>query len=190
MSSTAQSSLALPARAARLGLVVTLGLSLAGCATVRDSRINPFNWFGSETVITRAPDGAETGPAPETNPLIPERSSAASIFRDESPARYTGTLVSEVTELRVERAPGGAVIRASGVAASLGAFDVRLIPVETASPETLRFELRARQADSTRGRGTPAARSVTVAISLSDQSLAFVRTIEVAAAQNERSVRR
>jgi hypothetical protein len=168
-----------------LGLVILLA-SLTGCASVRDSRANPFNWFGGgDPVIVRTD---EVGPEPAVNPLIPER--RASIFRNNSARAYSGTLVSQVTELQVERLPGASVIRATGIASSLGAFDVRLIPVESAQEETLRFELRARQAASTRGQGTEAARTVTVALSLSDQTLAAIRTIEVVSEQNQRSVRR
>ena len=34
---------------ATLIMVIAVALSLAGCAKIRDSKINPFNWFGRTT---------------------------------------------------------------------------------------------------------------------------------------------
>lgn len=180
-------------RAAALGGLV---LALSGCATIRDSRANPFNWFAGEApALERAEtdaDGAESetaGAAPaEVNPLIPQR--RESIFRNDDAEVYRGTRVPEVTGLAVDAVPGGAVIRATGTAASLGAFDVRLTAVETGDPSLLRLELRALQPAATAGEGTARARTVTAALGLTDQALAQVRRIEVVARDNARSVRR
>ena len=169
---------------ARLASVSVLLVSLAGCGAIRDSRANPFNWFGGERSAPRTQAQVDAA----VNPLIPAR--RASIFRSEQDDAYRGTLVGTVTELSVERAPGGAVIRATGVAVALGAFDPRLVEVETETPDVLRYELRALQPGSNRGQGTETARSVTVAVGISDQALAPVRVIEVVGAQNERSLRR
>ncbi|MEL6453077.1 MAG: hypothetical protein AAFQ19_17640, partial [Pseudomonadota bacterium] len=48
--------------------LLTAALILSACAAVRDSRVNPFNWFGrgqSEPVVQTT--------AEEVNPLIPNR---------------------------------------------------------------------------------------------------------------------
>ena len=42
-------------------------LLVSACGTVRDSRINPLNWFGPARSV-------EAAPAESTNPLIPQRS--------------------------------------------------------------------------------------------------------------------
>ena len=79
---------------ARAVIAAVLVLSTAvGCARVSDSRLNPFNWFGGSTESTGlAPDGG---------------------FAEIAPDRRN--LVDQVTQLRVERTPGGAVIRATGL---------------------------------------------------------------------------
>ena len=61
---------------------------VAGCATVSESRLNPFNWFGrseSSAVVTQSPNADPRN------------------------------LVSQVVSLRVEQVPGGAIIHATGL---------------------------------------------------------------------------
>ena len=65
-------------------LVLLVGL-LSGCATVRESRFNPFNWFGSDE----------------------ESLSPIDVENERRP------LVAEITSLVVERTPGGAIVRAN-----------------------------------------------------------------------------
>lgn len=162
-------------------LVVSAAL-LSACGAARESRLNPFNWFGRG-----APEAvtAETGAA---NPLLPRRA-AVSVFRRETEERYDGRLVGELTEVLVERRPGGAILRATGVADVLGSFDVRLVPVpEETDAGTLTFELRAVPAGP-RG-GSAQARTLTAALALSDAQLREVRTIRVKSARNVLSSRR
>lgn len=172
------------ARGLRWGLLSVLTLALAGC----DSRANPMNWFGNnDAVIVRS---EEAGPEPEANPLIPNsRSTILRSITSDGNQAYSGTLVAQVSDVQIERAPGISVVRVTGVARSLGAFDVRLIPVTPPDNTTLRLELRARQPSDTVGQGTETARRVTTAFSLTDQTLAFVRNIEVVSQQNTRSIR-
>jgi hypothetical protein len=162
------------------GLVVA-ALVLGGCAGVRDSRLNPFNWFGrAEPAPVVA---SETG----VNPLIPRR--RASIFRDDEPEVYAGAPVQRITDLAVERRPGGAIVRATGVAARLGPWEVRMVPTETAGPAgELTFTLRAYL--QRLPFGTEAARTLTAAVFLSDQDLAGVSSIRVLGAENALAVRR
>ncbi|WP_425039091.1 hypothetical protein [Primorskyibacter sp. S187A] len=164
-------------------LIASLILATAaGCARVRDSNINPLNWFGRSS-------SAPVTTSENTNPLIPAR--RASVFQSEEDRVYRGTLVGNVTDLRIEQVQGGAVIKATGVATSLGAFDVRLVRDEADSDgSTLTFEMRALQPSAGRGRGTEQSRTVTVATNLSTQDLLGVRTIRVVSASNVRSSRR
>ncbi|MGX9354025.1 hypothetical protein ACS3SW_02345 [Roseobacteraceae bacterium S113] len=166
----------------RLIFAIAILAMVSGCARVRDSAANPFNWFGQSRSAPVVSD--DTGAA---NPLIPRRRS--SVFTSEADTSYQGALVSEVTELRVDRAPGGAIVKASGTSETLGAFDVRLVRDRAASSGgTLVYELRA--LSSSKARGSTSARSVTAAVSLSNQALAGISTIQVKSASNVRTVRR
>lgn len=107
-----------------LSALLISSMALGGCAAVRDSRVNPFNWFGgsrSEAVAT-APTEAST------NPLIPAQ--RAGLFARKRAEReiYLGTPIDTVSDLVIERVPGGAIIRATGVSQSQGLYEVRLTP--------------------------------------------------------------
>ncbi len=157
-------------------------LVLTGCGT----NLNPLNWFGGGTSEPRAPV------AENDNPLIPERTGLFSSRRDRL-AVYNGTAVETVTDLTVERVPGGAIIRATGVAAVQGIYDVRLTPAnEDEVPEDgiLTYRLEAlRSADGARA-GTPASREVTAARKVTDRQLAGVSRIRVEGVTNAQVSRR
>lgn len=163
-------------------LLIVAAMVLTGCATISESRFNPINWFGqsrSEPVTTEAG---------ETNPLIPRR--RASIFFGERDAAYRGRPVGEVSELLVERRPGGAIIRVEGIADRVGPFDVRLTRDEAESDaQTLTLTLRALQQAGPRNTG-PLARRVMAAVWITDQDLRGIRTIRVKGERNIRTVRR
>lgn len=163
------------------GILLVSAFVLSSCGSVRESRINPFNWFGSsETVETEAE---------EVNPLIPrERQSLLSAPVTD----YAGTLVSDVSSLRIERVAGGAVVRVAGVTATQGAFDVRLQPDnEDLLPEkgVLTFSLLALQPPGFR-QGPARSREVTAAAFLTDQQLSAIRTIRVVGANKTLQSRR
>jgi len=163
-----------------ISVLVLSALVLTSCSAVRDSRMNPFNWFGrSESV----PVATETA----VNPLIPKRS--ASIFRQERDDSYRGTNIGEVTGLVIERRPGGAIIRATGVADAQGAFDLRLVKVDEESDgTTLTYAMRGLQPSG--AQGAVASRTHTVAVWVTDNDLLGVRTIQVRGDRNIRSTRR
>lgn len=95
-------------------------LILSACGTA----LNPANWFGrgqSEPVATV--------PQEEVNPLIPDRDRASfNLFGFNDEEEYMGSPIEVVSDLVIERVPGGAMIRASGISSFQGAFDVRLTP--------------------------------------------------------------
>ncbi|MFZ5961715.1 hypothetical protein ACOXXX_02085 [Thalassococcus sp. BH17M4-6] len=166
-----------------LSVLVISALVLTSCGTVRESRLNPFNWFGrstSEPVQT-------TTSAAARNPLIPAsggRGLRGLIGIGQEDEVYAAPPIAEVSELLIERRIGGAIIRATGVADRVGPFDVRLIPDEAASTGgTLSYTLRAKQQPGPRSTGE-LARMVTVAVWLSDQDLAGIREIRVAGRTN------
>lgn len=159
--------------------VLVSALALPGCSAIRDSRVNPANWFGKSRV-----EVVNSGP---TNPLLPRKSRLA---RPESV--YQGRPVQQIIALKVERTAGGAVVRVTGLSATLGAYDVRLQPVENAEENTRTLEYTLSAAYSERSRPTAPAtsREVVAAVFVSDDELEGVRTIRVTGATNARSVRR
>lgn len=163
-----------------LSVLLVSALIVTSCGTVRDSRFNPLNWFGRST--------AEPATASkDVNPLIPRR--RASIFRTERDESYRGWEVGEVTALVVERRPGGAIVRATGVTDYQGPFELKLIKVEEQSDEdTLTYALRAYQPREAVG-GTRS-RTVTAALWLTDNELFGIREIRVLAERNSRVTRR
>ncbi len=163
-------------------LVSTLVLS--ACGGFRDSRVNPFNWFGrGEPAPTTLPEGVE-------NPLIPTRTGlfSSSVDRD----AYLGQPVDTVSDLTVERVPGGAIIRVTGLAATQGVYDVRLTPAtedEAVVDGVLAYRLEGLRRGGT-PQGAPATREVVVARKVTDQTLAGARTIRVEGARNALQARR
>lgn len=160
---------------------LVMATSLAGCASVRDSAVNPFNWFGESRSVVVTP--ADSG----VNTLIPER---RAFFGKRDAPPYPGDLVEQVTELHIRRLAGGALVEVSGVLTSIEGYDVRLVEIEDADPATLSYEFRAIQPRYGRGVGTAHARAVTAAVQLTEQELAGVRRIRVVAQGNIRTATR
>lgn len=162
-------------------------LALGACGFVRDSAFNPANWFGRSTSV--AAQAADTTPV---NPLIPKR---AGFFArlGAAEAVYNGQPFDEITNLTVERVQGGAVIRATGLAARQGVYSVRLTPPtedETPVDGVLTYRLEGVAPDQATPVGGPATREVTAARKITDQMLAGVRTIRVEGVRNAQVVRR
>lgn len=162
-------------------ILILSATMLTSCGGFSESRLNPFNWFGRSV-------SEPVDPNAKVNPLIPARKKA-SIFRSKQEEAYAGSRVGEVTELLIERRPGGAVIRATGVADRQGPFDVRMTQLDAETDaNTLTYEFRAYQAPGPRGGDL--SRTVTAAVWLTDNELAGIRTIRVLGARNARSSRR
>lgn len=149
--------------------------------------LSACGWFGGGSQSDSAPVTAQS-----TNPLIPESTSIFSRNPDVSTS-YAGRPIDTVSALNVDRVPGGAIIRATGIASVQGVFEAQLTP---ANPEelpeggVLTYRLEGVHPANPRGIGTPATRQITVARYVSDSQLAGVRTIRVEAAQNARDARR
>lgn len=152
-----------------MGLLV-LTLALPGCARLRDSKVNPFNWFGrSKPVATQTVES-----------VVPGRPADGRI------------LIAEVTDLDVARQPGGAIVRASGLPPTQGWWDAELVAENGGRPVdgvmTYRFVIAA-PLKATRT-STPQSRELTAAAYLSDVKLAEIREIVVVGATNSRASRR
>lgn len=140
-------------------------LALSACGTVRESRINPFNWFGkSEPTEQVAPLATK---APDARPLV-----------------------HTLSELTVERYSTGAIIRATGVNDAQGWWDADLVEVATDDPTQLVYDFRIKPPGRETPVGTPRSREVTAAASVSANKLAKVSRITVQGLTNARSTGR
>ncbi len=172
----------------KLTILVLVGVLTTGaCST----RLNPFNWFdGGRSEPVQAPREVE-----ETNPLIPERERVRLNlfgFRDKD-EEYPGGPVDQVSGLVIERVPGGAVIRATGLPDYQGAYGVRLEPAnedEVPVDGVLTYRLEVIRPDRARVGGSEPLRRVTVARRVTDNQLAGVRTIRVEGLRNAQTSRR
>lgn len=168
-------------------LVATL--TVTACGTIRDSRVNPFNWFGTSQSepVQRAPEAV-------ANPLIPERAPRGLFRRARDAAEaYTGTPVDQVSGLVIEQVPGGAIIRATGISSFDSPFGVQLTPTtEDADPVdgVLTYRLEAERPRNADQRTSTQVRTVTAAVRLSDIELAGVRTIRVEGVRNAQTTSR
>ena len=145
--------------------VVTAAV-LVGCGRVSESRLNPFNWFGGDRETVEA--------TPDTS---------AEIRND--------VLIAQVLSLKVEPAPGGAIISTMGLAETQGFWEAVLVPVPPqAGNRGLTFEFRVKQPLTAAPVGANAAREVLAGTFLSTQALGDARTITIVAGQNRRSVSR
>ncbi|APE43266.1 hypothetical protein BOO69_07425 [Sulfitobacter alexandrii] len=168
-----------------LTLFAALSLTLSACGAIRDSRVNPFNWFGqSRSVATTAPES--------TNPLIPRSNGFFSRGRANEEI-YLGRPFEQVTDLTVERVPGGAIIRATGLAARQGIYAVQLTPAnEDEEPVNgvLTYRLEGVRPKANTPVGTVPTREVTAGRKLTDQQLRNVDVIRVEGALNAQETRR
>ena len=167
--------------------VLIASFLLTGCATVRDSRLNPFNWFGRAQPVALQEDPRAT------NPLIPRRGGLFGNSRQRYLAQDLTTPIASVTNLTVERVPGGAIVRATGVDQAQGAFNVQLVPEteeELPVDGVLAYTLERQRPETPRPVGPVQTREVVVARKLTDQQLRGVSSIRVTATQNALAVRR
>lgn len=145
---------------------LALGLTLAGCGTVRDSRLNPFNWFG----------GSEEA---EPQAALPD-----------APADRRA-LVDSVVGLAVERMQGGVIIRATGLPPTQGFWDAELVARPVAGGEIV-YDFRVFPPVTDEPVSTPQSRVIEVATFLSDFRMESegIRQITVQGAANARTSRR
>ena len=157
-------------------------LALPGCGgSSGGSAYNPLNWFGKSRNETVAPEAK--------NALIPKKSG----LRREQ-AAPEGVAVAQILALAIEPAAGGAILRVTGLAPTLGASDVRLVPefdLEIDGPlQTLQYSLKTEYSTRSRPAAPQRSSELTAAVFLSDEDLEGVREIRVSGAENARSVRR
>jgi hypothetical protein len=151
--------------AGRSIVAVVLVATLAGCGAMSESRLNPMNWFGRTTAVETDTTNVAEDPRP---------------------------LVSQLTDLRLEKVPGGAIVRATGLPPRQGYFDAALVPMNGGVPVdgVLAFQFRVAPPLEPTAPGTPQSREVIVGLFVTDQTLAATRTVRVSAAGNALAVRR
>lgn len=167
-----------------LSVLLVTSLVLSACGW-RDSRLNPGNWFDKSEPV-------ETGTTEPVNPLIPAGGGSTGIFKRPE-AQDSSVAIPTITDLAIERTPSGAIIRATGEAARLGAYGAHLrleSDEEAAEAGVLEYSFRVSYPESATPQGTAHARKVVVARSLNKGDLEGVRVIRVVAAQNARESRR
>ena len=162
-----------------ISVLLISSVLLAGCG---QSRLNPLNWFGRSQEVVGDTQARDNSPK---NPLIPKKSALA-----RKDPIYRGQLVAVIRQIKIEPVPGGAILRATGLADRQGQWDVKLQPLNDGVAEAgkLSFDMLAVPSSDTVG--TERSRLLTVATYLTDQDLAGVRQIEVLGAQNAHVSRR
>lgn len=145
-------------------LVVTL--AVAGCGRIRDSRLNPFNWFG----------GSRSEPREQVSAL------EAGMVRKADPRQ----MVAQVTALAIDRTPNGAIVQAAGLPPTQGYWDAALVADSDPVDGVLTYRLVVAQPKTPRPASTPQSREVTAAVFLSNAKLAEISKIVVQGVQNSR----
>jgi len=146
--------------------VMALVLFTSACGGFRQSRFNPLNWFG----------GAE-----------PAAAAAPSVVDREDPRALAG----QITALKVEPMPGGAIVRATAVMPTQGWWEAELVPVEKEPVDgRMVYEFRTFPPVTQADISTPQSRSITAAVFLSDIRLSQIASVTVQGATNGLTARR
>lgn len=144
--------------------LLCLCVALAGCGGMRDSKLNPFNWFGRSEEVQKV--------------ALPK-----------APQDRRG-LVQQVLTLNVEETSGGAIIRATGLPPTQGYWDAELVALPLDESGRLVLEFRIFPPIEKANVGTPPSREVTVALFLTNYKLSQIREIVVQGETNARAARR
>lgn len=147
-------------------VLLACALVLSGCGSARESRLNPFNWFGSSR------EGPQLG---ET----------ASVIDNRPP-------VEQVTALSIERTSSGALVRAEGLAPTLGWWDAQLVAENNGRPVNgvLTYRFVAAAPRTPQPVGSARGRTLTAAATVNEVMLEQTARIVVAGGTNSRTVNR
>jgi hypothetical protein len=144
--------------------LLCLCLGLAACGGFRDSKLNPFNWFGKSEEVEK-------------------------VAMPAAPVDQRG-LVQQVLTLQVEEVPTGAIVRATGLPPTQGYWDAELVAQPVDENGRLVLEFRVFPPIKAARAGSQPSREVVVATYLSAYKLESIREIVVQGATNARAARR
>lgn len=149
-------------------LLGSAALILSGCG-ISESRFNPLNWFGGGEEESDTLEAFEIVEVADARPLV-----------------------ARITSLSIDRTPGGAIIRVTGLPPTQGWYDVSLVDETGGEPldGVLSYSLRAFPPQTPTRVSTPQSRELTAARFISDIALAQVRVIQVTGSENSRAARR
>lgn len=139
-------------------------LVLAGCGAIRESRLNPFNWFGRSE----------------------ERAVPVTLAAPADPR----AMAAEILSMTVEPYPGGAIVKATARAPSQGWWDAELVARPVDENGVLVYDFRIFPPLTGTPTGTPQSREITAAAAVSDIALQNVTEIVVQGEANARAARR
>jgi len=145
---------------------MVLTLTLAACGSMRDSRVNPRNWFN------RSASEPTLGPVRDTQDRRP--------------------LVPEVTALTIERTSTGAIVRAEAVMPTAGYWDAELVPENNARPRdgVISYRFVAARPRTPVPVAPAGPRTITAAATLSVFDLEQINEVAVIGERNTRRARR
>ncbi|WP_271947285.1 hypothetical protein [Ruegeria faecimaris] len=169
-----------------LSVLLAAALTLSACSAWRDSRVNPTNWFGSSTP---APSEVSVNDA---NALVPQTDDGVGLF-SKKPPEDKSFPIAKIEELRIDPIPNGAIVYTTGIAARQGAYNARLVRVESeenAKNGILEFTFRVDYPSYATSQGTERSRRVSNAINISRDELANIRLVRVKGEQNALESRR
>lgn len=148
--------------------VLALTMTLADCAKVRNSRLNPFNWFRHS----------------ETNSQTTQTTKAES---DDG-----RQLIDQVTQLAVSQTPTGAIVQATGLPPSQGWWKADLVADNHGLPVdgVVTYRFLVYQPVTVTDVSTPQSRELTAAAYITNIRLQDVTEIVVLGANNSRTSKR
>lgn len=149
-------------------LMLAASVALSGCGSIRESRMNPMNWFGSSREEAR-PDLGETGAVEDNRPLVPQ-----------------------VSALTIERTSSGAIVRAEAVMPTVGWWDAQLVAENFGRPRdgTLTFRFVAAAPVQPIANPSEAPRTISAVYTLTQAQLDTTSDVVVVGESNSRRARR
>jgi len=158
----------------KLAIVVGLAAALSGCARVSESRLNPLNWFNPAPATTNEA-------AIQRKPLVPTQTEVTVVD-----ARV---LIESLVSASLETSGSGAILRATGVAASQGYFNAELVLVG-ASNGVLTYDFSVERPAGYEAVGSANSRQITVATVIDAAVLRGVKAVDVRGANGTKRLSR
>ncbi|CUJ94233.1 hypothetical protein RUE5091_01397 [Ruegeria denitrificans] len=168
-------------------VILVATLTLSACNSWRESRVNPSNWFGSST-----PAAPTESVVNDANALVPDTQEGGGLFSRSAP-EDTSVPIAKIDELRIDPTPTGAIVYASGTAIRQGAYNARLVRVDSEENQensVLEFTFRVNYPARATNTGTERSRKVSDAINISQDDLQNTRLVRVVGQQNALESRR